>query len=74
MLNSIKNPKSNIQYRLQSTIYHPKSKICPTRHQLLVTRHSAFTPILQILSSCQKFTQNPKSKINNPLLPDQQIS
>jgi len=33
-----------------------------------------FTPILQILSSCQKFTQNPKSKINNPLLPDQQIS
>jgi hypothetical protein len=49
MLNSIKNPKSNIKHRLQSTIYHPKSKICPTRHQLLVTRHSAFTSFLQIL-------------------------
>jgi len=55
MLNSIKNPKSNIKHRLQSTIQNPKSKICPTRHQLLVTRHSGCAAI-----------HHSKFKINNP--------
>jgi len=74
MLNSIKNPKSNIKHRLQSTIHHPPSKIQNPKSATPATRHlpqrlRRQSTFLQILSSCLKFIQNPKFKIQNFLIP-----
>ncbi len=67
-----KNPVGRYAVEIKSTataaespIHNPKFAPPVTSYSLPATAAAPQSPILQILSSCLKFTQNPKSKIQN---------